>query len=167
MERRPSFDPVELVGPLTMALLAAVVLGTSAVIVALSRQGGGGQETTVAAQQTAQPAASPTPLPTVPPEEAATLADQGQKLSQRFGCIGCHSTDGTVLTGPSWKGLFGSQVTLSDGSTVTVDEAYIYESILDPPAKVVQGFTPVMPLFKDRLADKDIRALTEWIKSLE
>ena len=169
MEQRPSFDPVELVGPLTLALLTAIVLGTSAAMIALGQRGGAEGETKAAPAGTTTPEAeaTPTPAPPLSPEEAAVLAQQGQSLSQRFGCTGCHSTDGSRLTGPTWMGLFGSEVTLSDGSTITVDEAYVHESILDPPKKVVQGFSPVMPIFKDRLHDNDIRALTEWIKSLQ
>ncbi len=66
-------------------------------------------------------------------------ADAGKLLAQRRGCNQCHSTDGTAGTGPSFKDLFGEQVKLADGSSVTADENYIRESILDPTKKVVSG----------------------------
>jgi len=97
----------------------------------------------------------------------ATLIEQGRELARQFGCLGCHSTDGTKLIGPSWKGLFGREETLADGTTVTVDEAYLKESILDPNAKIVQGFSPnMMPSYRDRLSGEEIEALIAFIKSL-
>ena len=65
---------------------------------------------------------------------------QGASLFEHYGCSGCHSLSGAKQTGPPLNGLFGSKVKLSTGQTVTADEAYLLESILDPDAKVVQGF---------------------------
>src|SRR5699024_10804357 len=76
--------------------------------------------------------------------EGMEPAEWGKQLTQDNACQTCHSTDGTKMTGPSWKGVYGSKVSLSDGSTVTADEDYIKESILKPNEKVVQGFDPVM-----------------------
>ncbi|HHQ49466.1 MAG TPA: c-type cytochrome, partial [Acidobacteria bacterium] len=99
-------------------------------------------------------------LSTLPPAEA------GRKLYQMKGCTQCHSLDGTRKTGPSFKGIFGHEVELADGSTVIVDKAYIHESILDPKAKVVKGFEPVMPPFAGRVSDKEIEAIAAFIESL-
>jgi cytochrome c oxidase subunit 2 len=88
----------------------------------------------------------------------------GQKMYAQNGCGACHSLDGTTKTGPSWKGLFGSTAPLSDGTSVTVDENYIRESILDPQAKIVRGFPPAMPTFKGKLSDKKIEGLIAFIK---
>lgn len=95
-------------------------------------------------------------------------AQWGQTLSQNTGCIGCHSVDGKPSVGPTWKGLAGSQVTLSDGSTVTVDDAYLRESIINPNAKVRQGAAPgVMPQnYKNQLTDEQITDIIEYIKTL-
>lgn len=82
-------------------------------------------------------------------------------------CEACHSIDGSARTGPSFKGLFGREETLIDGSKVMVDENYLRESILDPTAKIVQGYQPVMPTFKGQLSDKQIDGLIEYIKSLK
>lgn len=66
-------------------------------------------------------------------------AARGQKVYQQF-CQACHSTDGSKGQGPTWRGLFGSNVELNDGTTVVADEAYLTESIKQPAAKVVKGF---------------------------
>lgn len=71
--------------------------------------------------------------------------------------------------GPSWKGLFGSQQRLTDGTSTLVDEAFLVESIKSPDAKVAEGFAPgVMPRdYGQTLSDADISSLVEYIKSLK
>ncbi|HMM41973.1 MAG TPA: cytochrome c oxidase subunit II [Thermomicrobiales bacterium] len=91
---------------------------------------------------------------------------QGQQLAQTLGCTGCHSIDGSASVGPTWQGLYGHEVTLNDGSTVTADDAYIHESIVNPNAKVVQGFQALMPSFEGRVTDADIQAIIDYIKTL-
>jgi cytochrome c oxidase subunit II len=103
-------------------------------------------------------------------EEAAAAghpsAERGQKLYNEGGCKACHSLDGAKGIGPTWKGLYESQVPLADGSTVSADDAYITESIKEPNAKVVQGFNPnAMPNFG--LKDSQIADLLEFIKTLK
>ena len=100
-------------------------------------------------------------LKTLPPAEA------GKLLYQRRGCSQCHSIDGTAGTGPSFKGIYGKPAHLTDGRDVLVDDNYVRESILDPQAKIVAGFQPVMSTYKGILADDDITALIEFIKSLK
>ncbi len=80
-------------------------------------------------------------------------------------CTQCHSVDGTAKTGPSLKGIFGQQHQMRGGSSVQVDENYIRESIMDPQAKVRDGYRPVMPTFKGILSDEEIGYLIEYIKS--
>ncbi|HEX6982643.1 MAG TPA: cytochrome c oxidase subunit II [Balneolaceae bacterium] len=94
-------------------------------------------------------------------------AEWGEMLVQQYACTTCHSTDGTRLVGPSWKGVFGSEEQLADGSTVVVDENYIRESILEPNAKIVQGFPPVMNTYKGTLNNEQINAIIEYIKTLK
>src|SRR5581483_1825053 len=67
-------------------------------------------------------------------------AAQGASLFQELGCSGCHSITGGTLTGPHLNGLFGSKVQLADGRTVTADDAYLLQSILDPDKDIVKGF---------------------------
>ena len=94
-------------------------------------------------------------------------AAAGEKLFQTKACFTCHTTDGTAKIGPTFKGIFGHAVSLADGATVTVDEEYIRESILNPTAKVVQGFQPVMPTYQGQLKPNEIQALVEYIKALQ
>ena len=99
-------------------------------------------------------------------EEAATEPSaRGEEIAQSFGCTACHSTTGEVIVGPSWLDLFGKTETLSDGTEVVVDEAYVEESILDPSAKVVQGFDAVMPAFP-ALTAEDIQDIIAFMQSL-
>jgi cytochrome c oxidase subunit 2 len=51
--------------------------------------------------------------------------------------------------------------------SVVVDENYMRESMLEPQAKIVEGFNPVMPTYAGRLSDKDITGLIEYIKTLK
>jgi cytochrome c oxidase subunit 2 len=94
-------------------------------------------------------------------------AERGGQLFVKMACNTCHSTDGTAMTGPSLKGLFGKQVTLASGGSVAADENYLRESITNPAAKVVQGYQPVMPVFKGLLDQQQIDALVAYLKSLE
>ena len=105
-------------------------------------------------------------------EQSAVSDDpvaRGQKLATQTGCIGCHAIEDKVLVGPSWKGLFGKQESFADGSAAAVDEAYLTQSILDPNAKVVKGFSPnIMPqVYKQMLTDAQISDIIAYIKSLK
>ena len=98
--------------------------------------------------------------------ENQTPEGQGKLLSVKNGCIGCHSVDGTAMSGPTWFGLFGSNVQLADGSTVIADEAFITESILDPKSTEVAGFSPTtMPPFT--LTEAEIANIIAYIKTLK
>jgi cytochrome c oxidase subunit 2 len=94
-------------------------------------------------------------------------AEKGEALVQEQGCQGCHSLDGSVLVGPTWLGLFGSERNLEDGSTVVADEAYLRSSILEPNAQIVAGFAGIMPAYQGVLSDEDVGAIIEYIKSLD
>jgi len=97
--------------------------------------------------------------------ETMTPVDAGRKLFQVRGCTQCHSLDGSAKTGPTLLGVFGRATAMADGTTVTADENYIRESILEPGARVVAGFEPVMPTFQGRLKDPEIMAIIEYLKS--
>jgi len=73
-----------------------------------------------------------------------TLAQRGEKLFSQFACITCHRAD-SQGRGPLLNGVFGHAVSLASGNTVIADAAYVRESILNPTAKVVAGFAPIMP----------------------
>ena len=93
-----------------------------------------------------------------------SLIEQGRMLAESRGCLGCHSIDGSAGVGPTWQGLFGKTETLSDGSTVVVDADYLKESILNPGARVVQGFAPIMP--PGSFSDEELDALIAYTKDL-
>jgi cytochrome c oxidase subunit 2 len=100
------------------------------------------------------------------PTAGGDAAGQGKQLAQSLGCTGCHSVDGSKGVGPTWQGLYGHEVQLTSGDTVTVDDAYITESILHPEAKIVQGFPPAMPSFDGRVDQDQIQSIIAYIKSL-
>lgn len=98
-------------------------------------------------------------------EAAKTPEGQGRLLVVKNGCLGCHSIDGAKGTGPTWFQLFGSQVPLADGTTVAGDEAYIYESITQPKAKEVLGYSPTsMPQYS--FTDEQVANIIAYIKTL-
>src|SRR5215831_3631922 len=90
----------------------------------------------------------------------------GEKLFAEKFCVTCHLSNGTGRA-PSLNGLYGAQVLLADGSTVTADDAYIRESILQPNAKIVARYQPLMPNYQGQLTEEQIFALTAYIKSLQ
>jgi len=92
----------------------------------------------------------------------ASPADQGRKLFEQLGCIACHETG----IAPRLDGLFGQSVPLANGQAVVADENYIRESILDPTAKVVAGYQPIMPSFAGRVDDEQLLQLIAYIKSI-
>lgn len=90
----------------------------------------------------------------------------GEKLFVEKACATCHLGNGTGRA-PSLNGVYDGTVRLADGSTVTADDAYIRESILNPPAKIVAGYQPLMPAFQGQLTEEQILSLTAYIKSLQ
>lgn len=98
------------------------------------------------------------------PPEGVTLVEYGEQMYQNANCWTCHSLDGSQKVGPSFQGLFGKTREFTDGSSTTSDENYLRESILEPAAKVVNGYPPVMPSYKGTLKDFQVDALIEFIK---
>ena len=92
-------------------------------------------------------------------------AAEGERLANEvYGCNACHSTDGTVLVGPSWQGIWGTQEALEGGGSATVDADYIRESINNPEAQLVAGFGNLMPVLG--LTDAEIDSIILYIESL-
>lgn len=153
-------------GPVLIGVVATAAFG-------LFIAGVAGQETPAAGgtpgagtaiAQEASPAASPGATPLAGDVDLAA-AERGKTAAAV--CLACHSTDGSALVGPTWKGLYGHDVALEDGTTVVADEAYLRESILDPMKKVVKGFPPSMPPFGGMLTDDQISDIIEYIKTLK
>ncbi|MHB8113136.1 MAG: cytochrome c oxidase subunit II [Bellilinea sp.] len=96
-------------------------------------------------------------------------AARGERWAKNNGCQSCHSVDGAPGVGPTWQGLFGQSVELMDGSTVVIDDAYLYTAITSPNTQVVKGSTAnVMPqTYKDSLSDDQIADIIAFIKTLQ
>ena len=96
-----------------------------------------------------------------------TPATAGQQLYQTLGCASCHGANGEGGRGPTLAGAFGKMTPLQDGGSVRVDEPYIRESILNPQAKIVAGFGPIMPTFQGQVSEDQLVQLMAYIKSLQ
>lgn len=94
-----------------------------------------------------------------------SIAATGQRLFQQLGCSSCHRSD-TQGRGPNLQGVYGRPVLLDDGRTVLADDDYIRESILQPGAKVVSGFRPIMPSFQGLVSEEQLLGLIAYVKSL-
>src|SRR5271165_1646169 len=93
------------------------------------------------------------------------LSATGEKIFAELGCSTCHRTDAQGR-GPNLQGVFGKPVQLEDGRTVNADENYLRECILDPGAKRVKGFQPIMPTFQGLVSEEQVNALVAYIKSI-
>jgi cytochrome c oxidase subunit 2 len=93
-----------------------------------------------------------------------SLAGQGEKLFQKYACNTCHTDDATGR-GPSLAGAYGKQVMLADNTSVLFDDNYTRESILNPTAKIVKGFQPVMPTFQGQVTEEELVKLLAYVKS--
>jgi len=94
-----------------------------------------------------------------------SMAEYGAKLFQDLACASCHLENGQGR-GPALTNTFGRQVRLSTGQTVMMDDAYVRESILNPQAKIVAGFQPLMPTYKGLVTEEQVLQLIAYIKSL-
>lgn len=116
---------------------------------------------------TGRPLGAGTTDPTSPVSFDTEAAARGEALAAGTGCLACHAIDASSGTGPGWQGLAGSNRTLEAGETVVADDAYLFNSIVDPVAQIVAGFDPVMPTtYSDSLSEAEIDDLVEYIKSL-
>lgn len=103
-------------------------------------------------------------------ESKLTAAQRGERLFKQKAvpsCSTCHSIDGSKIVGPSLKGLYGRNEKMSDGSAIVADDAYIKESILNPNAKIVEGYAAAMPPYAGQLKDEQIADLIEYFKTLK
>jgi cytochrome c oxidase subunit II len=94
-----------------------------------------------------------------------TPAAAGEKLFHDLACSSCHRDDARA-TAPQLRGLFGHTVTLQNGTTVVADESYVRESIVNPQAKVVTGFLPIMPTFQGLVTEEQLLQLIAYVRSL-
>ncbi len=102
-----------------------------------------------------------------------SLAAAGKTLFMRYGCSGCHGSDGaggnqsqSTVRAPSLVGLYGSTVTLNDGSLVKADDRYIRDCILTPARQRVASYLPVMPSFAGEMSEEDLLKIISYLKTL-
>ena len=99
------------------------------------------------------------------------LVEQGKRVAMDQGCLRCHSINKAVNDterhiGPTWMDLYQRPTKLTSGATIIADEAYLTESMMEPNAKIVLGYQPVMPSYQGKLSGPDAAAVVEYIKSL-
>ncbi|MGD9793236.1 MAG: cytochrome c family protein [Acidimicrobiia bacterium] len=99
------------------------------------------------------------------PEDPTGAAQRGLEIAKSSGCAGCHGSSFDGAIGPSWVGLYGSQVEISGNGKVFADDAYLFESIRDPEAKKVKGATGVL-MPSNTLTDDEINDVIAYIKTL-
>lgn len=108
-------------------------------------------------------------------QKAAAAVDSptaaGKRIMTNIGCFACHTVDGNKLVGPSFKGVYGHEVTIKTGGetrTVKVDDEYLKRSILDPNADIVEGYNKgLMQPYVGQLSDTEISQIIEYIKTLK
>lgn len=96
--------------------------------------------------------------------DLSPAAADGRATMRGKGCGSCHGSDGDGGIGPAFVDLIGSEVALADGSSVTADRAYLVESITEPSAKIVDGYTLPMPT--TNLSTDELDAIITYIEAL-
>jgi cytochrome c oxidase subunit 2 len=97
-----------------------------------------------------------------------TPVEYGEQLYTSQACFACHTVDGGPSVGPTLLDLFGKTEQMTDGTSITVDENYLRESILDPAAKIVAGYQALMPAtYAASLSAEQTDALIAYIASLQ
>jgi cytochrome c oxidase subunit 2 len=96
----------------------------------------------------------------------ASLAQNGERLFASLSCAACHNTRPDAR-GPSLANVYGSRLALSTGQSITADDAYLRESILNPSQHITQGYAPIMPTYQGQISEEGVIALVEYIKNLD
>ncbi len=95
-----------------------------------------------------------------------TAVENGERLFTDLACITCHKAD-TSGRGPILHDVFGTTVRLQDGRRVVADENYVRESIMNPQARIVLGYQPIMPTFQGTVSEENLLQLIAYIKTLK
>ena len=95
----------------------------------------------------------------------ASLAQNGERLFASLGCNSCHSGEATAR-GPNLAQVYGSQLQMADGSSVTANDAFLREAILNPSTRVTAGYAPIMPTYQGQVSEEGLIDLVEYIKNL-
>ncbi len=113
----------------------------------------------------------------IPDEDLAVMLDflltgappaglDGEQIAKENGCLGCHSTDGSQLVGPTFKSIFGRETALEGGGTISADGAYLLRAITRPEQELVEDFPPIMPAY-DHLNEAELQALVDYLKGVK
>lgn len=94
-----------------------------------------------------------------------SLPELGEVLYQQQACAACHSLDGSRVVGPTFQGLYGANRVFEDGSNVVADDNYLRESILNPSARIVQGYQNAMPASYTGLSERELSGLIAFIEA--
>jgi cytochrome c oxidase subunit 2 len=94
-----------------------------------------------------------------------SLAQNGERLFASLSCNACHNSRPDAR-GPSLANVYGSNLTLTSGGTVHVDDAYLRDAILNPSQHLTQGFAPIMPTYQGQVSEEGVISLVEYIKNL-
>jgi cytochrome c oxidase subunit 2 len=100
------------------------------------------------------------------PRSRLSLAQMGERVATEKGCMRCHTVDGTPHIGPTWLGMYGSVVPLSNGRQTVADAAYLTDSMMDPRALIHRGYPPVMPSYQGLLSAPQTGAILEYLRAL-
>jgi cytochrome c oxidase subunit 2 len=95
-----------------------------------------------------------------------SLAQDGERLFASLSCNACHNSRPDAR-GPSLANVYGSKLALASGQSITADDAYLRESILNPSQHVTQGYAPIMPTYQGQISEEGVIALVEFIKNLD
>ena len=95
-----------------------------------------------------------------------SLAQNGERLFASMGCNACHSGN-AAARGPNLAGVYGSKLTMTDGSQALVNDAYLRDAILNPSQHVTAGFAPIMPTYQGQISEDGLIDLVEYIKNLQ
>ena len=95
----------------------------------------------------------------------ASLAQNGERLFASLSCAACHNARPDAR-GPSLANVYGSKLTLANGQTTIVDEAFLRDAILNPSQHTTQGYAPIMPTYQGQISEDGVIALVEFLKNL-
>jgi cytochrome c oxidase subunit 2 len=122
-----------------------------------------------AAHETKEKVAPEEPAAPEASAEPSSPVERGEALAGKNGCLGCHSTDGSKRVGPTFKGFWGSERTVTiDGqeTTLAADDSYLIKALREPSVHIVQGYPPAMPPYPN-LSDEEIQDLKAWLETLK
>ncbi len=95
----------------------------------------------------------------------ASLAQNGERLYASLGCNSCHSGQADAR-GPNLAAAYGTRLQLANGGYVTVDDAFLRDTILNPSMHVTAGYAPIMPTYQGQVSEEGLIDLVEYIKKL-